>query len=140
MDILTWILTAFSTLTGGTAFYTFIMYRQQAKRFKTAEAFEKEVNALKSTIEGLQKQIEFQENRLNEMQKTLVNKDAYIGTLTADKSVLEVKHAKNKSAINRAYGCNFCDSAANCPVLQQRALNEEEYLKRIETNVASNSK
>lgn len=139
MDILTWILTAFSTLTGGTAFYTFIMYRQQAKRFKTAEAFEKEVTALKSTIEGLQKQIEFQEGRLNEMQKTLVNKDAYIGTLTADKSVLEVKHAKNKSAINRAYSCSFCDSAANCPVLQQRALNEEEYLKRIE-HVASNSK
>ena len=139
MDILTWILTAFSTLTGGTAFYTFIMYRQQAKRFKTAEAFEKEVTALKSTIEGLQKQIEFQEGRLNEMQKTLVNKDAYIVTLTADKSVLEVKHAKNKSAINRAYGCSFCDSVANCPVLQQRALNEEEYLKRIE-HVASNSK
>lgn len=132
MDILTWILTAISTVTGGTAFYTFVMYRQQAKRFKTAEAFEKEVTALQSAMSGLQDQIRFQEQRLNEMQKTLINKDAYINTLSADKNLLEIKHAKNKGAINTAYGCNFCQKPSECPVLMQRARNEEEYLKHIE--------
>lgn len=139
MDFLTWILTFFSTVTGGTALYSLLIYRKQAKRFKTAEAFEKEVLALQQTIDGMQKQVDWQEKRLTEMQNLIVNKDAYIATLTNDKSTLEIKHAKNKSAINRAYGCELCDTPINCPVIKQRTLNEEEYLKRIE-NVASNSK
>lgn len=140
MDLLTWILTAFSAITGGTAFYSLFLFRKQQGRFKNAEAFEKEVTALKQTIQTMQQQVEWQEKRLSEMQKLIINKESYIATLTADKSTLEVKHAKNKSAINRAYGCPFCDTPANCPVLMQRAQNEDEYLKRIENNVQSNSK
>lgn len=142
MDILTWILSLLSTLLGGTSIYSLFIYRKQQKRFKTAEAFEKEVVVLRSAIEGMQKQVDWQEKRLVEMQNLIVNKDAYIATLTQDKSTLEIKHAKNKKAINAAYGCSFCTEAKNCPVLMQRAINEEEFLKEIESKkyVENNSK
>lgn len=141
MDFITFILTAFSAITGGTALYSLLLFRRQAKRFKTAEAFEKEVTALRSTIDGMQKQVAWQETRIVEMQKMLVDKDVYIATLSADKNTLEIKHAKNKGAINTAYGCTYCDNASNCPVLMRRTVNEEEFLKSIDrTNVDNNSK
>jgi TPP-dependent indolepyruvate ferredoxin oxidoreductase alpha subunit len=108
-----------------------VLYRKQQKRFKTAEAFEKEVTALKTTVEILQQQVAFQEGRINETQKLVINKDAYIAQLSQEKHAIEIKHAKNKSAINKAYGCGHCSDASLCPVLKQRTENEEEYLKTL---------
>jgi predicted patatin/cPLA2 family phospholipase len=132
MEILNWLLAAFSALSGGSTVITLFMYRKQQKRFKTAEAFEREVDALKNTVEIMRKQQEFYESRLAELQKLIVNKDAYIEQLSRGSHIMEVKHAKNKSAINKAYECRFCEKTSECPVLIQRAKNEEDYLRKIE--------
>ena len=128
-----------SLLCGSTTIVTFVLYRKQQKRFKTAEAFEKEVIALKGTVEILQQQITFQENRITDTQKLVINKDAYIAQLSHEKHVLEVKHAKNKSAINKAYGCIHCSDASLCPVLVQKAANEESYLTELKNKTGNNN-
>jgi uncharacterized membrane-anchored protein YhcB (DUF1043 family) len=120
-----------SILCGSSTIITFILYRKQQKRFKTAEAFEKEVDALKNTVETMRQQLQFYDGRLAEMQKLVVGKDVYISQLTQDKHTLEVKNSKNKSAMNKAYSCDHCSDIALCPVLKQRAANEEEYLNSL---------
>lgn len=120
-----------SVLAGSSTIVTFILYRKQQKRFKTAEAFEKEVDALKNTVETMRQQLQFYDGRLTEMQKLVVGKDLYIGQLTQEKHTLEVKNSKNKSAMNKAYGCVHCSDVSLCPVLMQRAANEEAYLNEL---------
>lgn len=122
----------FGVLGGSGALITFLLYRKQLKRFKNAEAFEKEVEALNKTVLILQQQIEWQGKQIENMQRTNGEKDAYIAQLASDKHVLEIKHAKNKGAINRAYECVLCNDKAECPVLKKRAENEEDYLRKIE--------
>lgn len=139
MDLLHWILTAITTLFGGTSFYTILLYRKQEKRAKNAEAFGKEVTALQTAQGIYEKQLESQSKRIDELQKQLTNQDARMRELREDNNILEIKHAKNKSAINKAYSCTFCPSTGQCPVLVQRAINEEDYVKQIEKrNVDSN--
>ncbi|MDD4728575.1 MAG: hypothetical protein PHN55_07485 [Dysgonamonadaceae bacterium] len=125
------IMSILSVLAGSSTVVTFVLYRKQQKRFKTAEAFEKEVEALKNTVETMRQQLTFYDGRLTEMQKLVVGKDAYIGQLSQEKHILEIKNSKNKSAMNKAYGCEHCSDVALCPVLKQRALHEEEYLKSL---------
>lgn len=125
------IISLISILCGSTTVVTFVLYRKQQKRFKTAEAFEKEVVALKATVESMQNQISFYDGRLNEMQKLVIGKDAYISQLTEDKHTLEIKNSKNKSAMNKAYSCSFCNDVSECPVIMQRAANEEAYLREL---------
>ncbi|MDR0541154.1 MAG: hypothetical protein LBH19_02955 [Dysgonamonadaceae bacterium] len=120
-----------TVLCGSSTIITFILYRKQQKRLITAEAFEKEVDALKSAVETMRQQLQFYDGRLTEMQKLVIGKDAYIEQLSKEKHVLEIKNAKNKSAINKAYECNHCTDISLCPVLMQRTINEEEYLKKI---------
>lgn len=120
-----------SVLAGSSTIVTFIIYRKQQKRFKTAEAFEKEVTALKTTVEILQQQVTFQEGRINDTQKLVINKDAYIAQLSKEKHILEIKNSKNKSAINQAYRCELCNDFTSCPVLVQRTANDEEYFKSL---------
>lgn len=132
MDILNWILGVLTLASGSTAIISLFMYRRQSIRFKNAEAFEKEVAALSSTVENLKSQISFYDGRLDKLQALVVNKDVYIGVLSEEKNTLEIKHAKNKSAINQAYTCKYCPDKKDCPVLAQRAKNEEEYLKKID--------
>ncbi|MDL2303209.1 hypothetical protein LJC28_02325 [Dysgonomonas sp. OttesenSCG-928-D17] len=120
-----------SILCGSSTVITFILYRKQQKRFKTAEAFEKEVDALKNTVETMRQQLQFYDGRLTEMQKLVVGKDAYINQLSQEKHTLEIKNSKNKSAMNKAYSCEHCSEVSLCPVLMQRAANEEEYLKSL---------
>ena len=122
-----------SILCGSSTIVTFILYRKQQKRFKTAEAFEKEVDALKNTVETMRQQLQFYDGRLTEMQKLVVGKDVYISQLSQEKHTLEVKNSKNKSAMNKAYGCGHCTDISLCPVLVQIAANEEEYLKSLNT-------
>ena len=120
-----------SVLAGSSTIVTFILYRKQQKRFKTAEAFEKEVDALKNTVETMRQQLQFYDGRLTEMQKLVIGKDLYIGQLSQEKHVLEVKNSKNKSAMNKAYGCVHCNDISLCTVLMQRAANEEAYLNEL---------
>lgn len=126
-------------LGGGGAFVSFILYRKQQKRFKTAEAFEKEVNALRAAVATLEAaqgvyetQLTAQSIRIDEFQKTIANQDGQIRHIRNEKHTVEIKHAKNKTAINRAYECPFCEDKAACPVLKQRADNEEQYLREIQ--------
>lgn len=126
------ITTIVSILAGSSTIVTFVLYRKQQKRFKTAEAFEKEVDALKNTVETMRQQLQFYDGRLTEMQKLVVGKDVYISQLSQEKHTLEVKNSKNKSAMNKAYGCEHCTDISLCPVLMQRAENEEEYLKSLD--------
>jgi TolA-binding protein len=128
------ITTIVSILAGSSTVVTFVLYRKQQKRFKTAEAFEKEVDALKNTVETMRQQLQFYDGRLTEMQKLVVGKDVYISQLSQEKHTLEVKNSKNKSAMNKAYGCEHCSDISLCPVLMQRAANEEEYLKSLNTS------
>lgn len=120
-----------SVLCGSGTVVTYALYRKQQKRYKIAEAFEKEVVALKATVETMQTQLRFYDERLSEMQKLVVGKDAYISQLSQDKHLLEVKNARNKSAINKAHGCGHCANVSDCPVLRQKTANEDDYLKQL---------
>lgn len=120
-------------LGGGGLVVSALFFRKATKRLKTAEAYSAEFDGLSKTCSELRSQIEFLNGRMNAMQELNINKDVYIGTLSNDKHVLEVKHAKNKSAINKAHECSFCDSpSTECVVLIQRTKNEEEYLRMVE--------
>lgn len=131
--ILQIVLGVLTVISSGSAIVIGLMFRKQTARVKNAEAVEKEVQALRSTVVSLQKQQEFYEKRLEAMQKLIIDKDNYIAVISHDKEVVEIKHAKNKSAINRAHECEFCKGdTAKCPVLAQRMRNEEEYLQSIE--------
>lgn len=131
--ILQIILGVLTVISSGSAIVIGLMFRKQTARVKNAEAVEKEVQALRGTVVSLQKQQEFYEKRLEAMQKLIIDKDNYIAVISHDKEVVEIKHAKNKSAINRAHECEFCrGDTAKCPVLAQRMRNEEEYLQSIE--------
>lgn len=131
--ILQIILGVLTVISSGSAIVIGLMFRKQTARIKNAEAVEKEVQALRGTVVSLQKQQEFYEKRLEAMQKLIIDKDNYIAVISHDKEVVEIKHAKNKSAINRAHECEFCrGDTAKCPVLAQRMRNEEEYLQSIE--------
>lgn len=116
-------------LGGGGVFITWMLYRKQTKRFKEAEAFEKDAQAWKTALESLQNQVNWQEERLSILQKTLLEKESYVLVISKEKDILEVKHAKNKSAINKAHGCELSSS---CPVLKQQAKNDDEYIHSIE--------
>lgn len=131
--ILQIVLGVLTVISSGSAIVIGLMFRKQTARVKNAEAVEKEVQALRSTVVSLQRQQEFYEKRLEAMQKLIIDKDNYIAVISHDKEVVEIKHAKNKSAINRAHECEFCKGdTAKCPVLAQRMRNEEEYLQSIE--------
>ena len=140
MELLNWILGVLTLISGSTTGISLFMYRRQSRRFKNAEAFEKEVAALSSTVENLKSQISFYDERLNKLQELIVNKDVYIGVISEEKNALEIKHARNKSAINRAYACGYCSDLKDCPVLKQRTKNEEEYLKIINKNLENKNK
>ena len=119
-------------LGGGGVVVTWVLYRKQEKRLRNAESVEKEVEALRKAVETLERNQVFYEERLKALQVLVVEKDSYISVLSAEKHALEVKHSKNKSAINKAHSCGFISCPNDCVVLEQRAKNEEEYAKRLE--------
>lgn len=125
----------FGFLGGGGALITYLLYRKQLKRFKNAEAVEKEVATLRGAIAAMEQNQKWYEERLSSLQKLLLEKESYVEVLSKDKNLLEIKHSKNKSAINKAYECKFCTDTAKCPVLIQRSKNEDEYLKTITNTV-----
>lgn len=67
-EVITIVTSIFGLLSGSGAFITFVLYRKQQKRLKNAEAVEKEVSTLRSTIETLQTNMKFYEERLNTLQ------------------------------------------------------------------------
>lgn len=141
MDVLHWILAAFSAVAGSGTFVSLLMYRKASKRQKNAEAFEKEVASLQAAQNVYKDQLNYQGSRIDALQREITTQDARMRELREDNNILEIKHAKNKSAINKAHECTFCNSIADCPVLRQRTKNEEEYVAQIEKrtkNVDSN--
>lgn len=122
-------------LGGGGALVTYMLYRKQLKRFKNAEAVEKEVATLRSAIAAMEQNQKWYEERLASLQKLLLEKESYVEVLSKDKNFLEIKHSKNKGAINKAYECSFCPDTSKCPVLIQRSKNEDEYLKTLTNTV-----
>lgn len=122
-------------LGGGGALITYMLYRKQLKRFKNAEAVEKEVATLRSAMAAMEQNQKWYEERLASFQKLLLEKESYIEVLSKDKNFLEIKHSKNKGAINKAYECSFCPDTSKCPVLIQRSKNEDEYLKTLTNTV-----
>lgn len=121
----------FGFLGGGGALVTYMLYRKQLKRFKNAEAVEKEVATLRSAIAAMEQNQKWYEERLGSLQKLLLEKESYVEILSRDKNFLEIKHSKNKGAINKAYECSFCPDTSKCPVLIQRSKNEDEYLRTL---------
>lgn len=121
----------FGFLGGGGALVTYMLYRKQLKRFKNAEAVEKEVATLRSAIAAMEQNQKWYEERLGSLQKLLLEKESYVEILSKDKNLLEIKHSKNKAAINKAYECSFCPDTSKCPVLIQRSKNEDEYLRTL---------
>lgn len=91
------ILACIGVIGGGSSVVMWVMFRKQTARIKNAEAVEKEVQSLRSTVETLQQQQEFYEERLKAMQELIIGKDNYISVISHDKQVLEVKHAKIKA-------------------------------------------
>lgn len=140
MEMNPYIAAILSLVGGGSALFTFFYYRKQERRLKNANAIETEVDALRKTVESLQQQQRFYEERLNALQALVIEKDSYITSLSTDKHTLEIKHAKNKTAINAAYSCDVRTDKAKCPVLKERMKNELEYLKRIEEMKPENKK
>lgn len=98
MDYLVQIILACVGVIGsGSSVVMWVLFRKQTARIKNAEAVEKEVQSLRSTVDALQQQQEFYEKRLKAMQDLVIGKDNYIAVISNDKQVLEVKHAKIKA-------------------------------------------
>lgn len=125
----------FGFLGGGGALVTYMLYRKQLKRFKNAEAVEKEVATLRSAMAAMEQNQKWYEERLTSLQKQLLEKESYVEVLSKDRNLLEIKHSQNKGAINKAYECSFCPDTSKCPVLIQRSKNEDEYLKTLTNTV-----
>lgn len=83
-------------LGGGGALVTYMLYRKQLKRFKNAEAVEKEVATLRSAIAAMEQNQKWYEERLASLQKLLLEKESYVEVLSKDKNLLEIKHSKIK--------------------------------------------
>lgn len=122
----------FGSLSSITAIVTLFVYKRQEKRIKNSAAVETEVRTLRAALEQMERQVSWALEQLGITQTLVTQKDAYIEQLTKELHVLEVKHSRNKSAINEAYSCVFCEGKMNlCPVIIRRAKNEEEYTKRL---------
>lgn len=122
--LLTFISGLFSIGLGGMG----VLFYRQTKRTKTAEAFSAEVNALKGAIDAMKEELDRMRARIKDLETTE-------GVLRREKDVLEVKHAKNKSAINQAHSCEYANA---CPVLKRREENEEEYARQVSKRAERN--
>ena len=123
----------FTLLGGGSALLSWYYNRKQNRRLLEAEAAVAEYARTASEITSLRAQMVFYEERLAALQKMVESKDGYIQVLSHDKDVLEIKHAKNKSVINKAHECEICDDLTKCPVLRQRKINDDAYAAQLES-------
>lgn len=107
MDILNWILSAVTCIFGGTSLYTLVLYRRQTKRFKDAEAFEKEVKALEAALNVMREQIEFCQTQIETLQKSVLHKGGRISHLN--------------DVIVAAHKCSHITNVTECPVLVKKS-------------------
>lgn len=119
-------------LGSGSAVVTWLLYRKQSVRIKNAEAFEREVEALRHEIEELRASVEFERSQREKDKELLAKADALNRQLRSEFNNVEIKNAKNKSALNKAYECTFCPDSSLCPALKQRKKNEDEYLVELQ--------
>lgn len=113
MDILNWILSAVTCIFGGTSLYTLVLYRRQTKRFKDAEAFEKEVKALEAALTVMREQIDFCQTQIETLQKSVLHKDERISRLN--------------SVIVAAHKCSHITKVTECPVLVKKSEDDALY-------------
>jgi len=113
---------------------SFLYFRKQSKRLKTAEAFEKEVEALKSTIQELKQQVNWDSDRIKQLQEMYNEKDAFLHIVTKEKHTIEVKHYRNKEAIACANHCRFNPDASKCPVVIRKTANDKQYLNELKSD------
>lgn len=118
-----------STIFGAGGIFGFISYFlffKESKRLKGAEATEKELSNLNTSIELLQKQVDYQGKEIVRLQEQLNGKNQLIQQLYRERDILEKKYAQKKSAINCALQC---PQRKTCPVLTELKKIEDEYLK-----------
>ena len=126
-----------STIFGAGGIFGFISYFlffRESKRLKGAEATEKELTNLSSSIDLLQKQVDYQGKEIIRLQEQLNGKNQLIQQLYRERDILEKKYAQKKSAINEALACPG-NKNKTCPVLVKLKEIENEYLKtQLEEN------
>ena len=105
-------------------FVSYFLFFKESKRLKKAEATEKELANLSSSIDLLKKQVEYQGSEIIRLQEQLSGKNQLIKQLYRERDILEKKYAQKKSAINCAIGCANKDE---CPVLIKTKEIEDEY-------------
>ena len=93
MDWLQIISIVFGVLGGSGALVTYLLYSKQLKRFKNAEAFEKEVQALKAAMSVLEQQITFQAGQITSLQQSYAARDTEAKQLERSLHICEVKNS-----------------------------------------------
>lgn len=122
----------FGFLGSGSAVLTWVVYRKQSLRIKNAEAYEKEVDVLRKEIAELRNAIEFERKQREADREVIVRLELLNSELRDKNDVAEIKNARNKKALNKAYECEFCPDSSKCPALVQRKRNEDEYLRELQ--------
>ena len=110
---------------GAGGLVTMFMYYGLNKRAKRSEVTAAEFANFNSIIDGLQKQVDRLQSRLDAQ-------DLIMTKLYGDKAILELKNSQKKSAINCAPRCTNTP-AEGCPVLLRMEQIEDDYLDELLT-------
>ncbi len=113
---------------GSSVLMQWIFNRDTKKIDNTA----KEVASLQSVVTALQREIDNQSTRIDRLLNEITERETSLSILRKDKHTLEVKHAKNKSCINKAFACEYLTDKNKCPVLIARAENEKAWTEELE--------
>ena len=100
------------------------------KRLKLNEVKSAEIDTLKITIDMLR-------GELNAVQASLIETRGLNSQLYGEKNTLEIKNSKLKSMINKAYACQYADSA-HCPVLIKQRQLDAEWAVILDERTANN--
>lgn len=98
-----------SILFGSSSIITVLLFMKQSKRVKNAEAFGKEVEALKETVETLRAEVRFDKERISQLQSEVLD-------LTSRRR----KTLENMYQLLRtARTCPYIEHPDKCPVLTE---------------------
>ena len=111
---------------GVLGFVSWVLFFKESKRLKAAEASKDELANLNTTLESLQKQVEFQGKQIDRLHEELEEERKLRALSYRQMNELQKKYNLKKLAINSAFSC---DAQRNCPVLIKLKEIEENYLK-----------
>lgn len=111
---------------GVLGFVSWILFFKESKRLKVAEASRDELANLNTTLESLQKQVEFQGKQIDRLHGELEEERRLRVISYREINELQKKYNLKKLAINSAFSCN---AQKNCPVLIKLKEIEEIYLR-----------